>query len=188
MGKYCLYLSNDCEGSVLEGTGLCEAHSGVLDQHSGGLTLDPNANAWRLFHLLWGRAKDGAYDKQGWHYLQRELEALIGPRPRPQQCVDCKMLYSSFALDTRLPDEQWARICPEGDNVHVVLCERCILMRAKRLGATVARIELDLPETNWWACVDCSTDRLTLSHREGDVCPRSGRRMGPALNNNAPVP
>lgn len=34
----CYYLNEDCRGPVVPTTGLCEAHSGLLDKHPGGLS------------------------------------------------------------------------------------------------------------------------------------------------------
>ena len=46
-------------------------------------------------------------------------------------------------LDVVLPDDQWERISGRTDGGGI-LCAECILARAARLGATVAKMELDL--------------------------------------------
>ena len=66
------------------------------------------------------------------------LDALLAGTP-PEgvlaRCMDCKVLYSDFPLDTMLPDEQWRQIHnSEGG----ILCASCIVRRASRLPGAVA--------------------------------------------------
>ena len=60
------------------------------------------------------------------------------------QCEDCGRPYSQLPLDVILSDEQWARLTGRTDGGGI-LCADCILVRAARLGATAAKMHLDLP-------------------------------------------
>jgi hypothetical protein len=71
--------------------------------------------------------------------------------PDPLRCYDCGAPYSTFGLDTTIPDEQWARLFP-GDNSEAVRCQKgggilcasCMVKRAARLpGAVAVRAVID---------------------------------------------
>jgi hypothetical protein len=60
------------------------------------------------------------------------------------KCQDCGIPYAELGLDLVLPDEQWLKICPEGEGN--ILCANCIVKRAEKLeGATVVKATIDIP-------------------------------------------
>lgn len=64
--------------------------------------------------------------------------------PLPLACLDCGKPYSTFRLDTTIPDEQWRAI---HESEGGVLCANCMVARLAKLpGAIAVRAYLETAE------------------------------------------
>lgn len=83
--------------------------------------------------------------KRNWRIgqLLAKIEALESkPATDALGCMDCGKLYSSFPLDTTLPDDQWRQIHPDEGGI---LCANCMVGRLAKLpGAIAVRAHLEV--------------------------------------------